>query len=549
MPVREIAESAPETLPEPLQEAAQETASPHAPEASFAEASVRDAFEKALLAGTVADSDDRYAEVEAWARALQDAGAIDATIQRLSVAADVKNAPPQVSFALAALYGRKGLIQKQYACLVRAEQAAKSRPDIVFAIAAVYGRKDALKANYSADELLVGTFTAETEPAGARVLVDGAERGSSPLSIEKLREGQHRLRLESEGFEAWEAAFDVETGHETKVAVKLGAKPGSIEVSLTPAAKVKVDGGQYEDAPHVFDGLAPGQHSLQFWVAASGRRYYDAHDDATVTVSPGQRVSFKRTFPIGRSKLQVADAPTASTVFVDGARMDPAVFGKGVDLESGAYSVKVFSPSGQEWYQDCNLYPGAVSSIKIADMGVILARRSIKLDGKVDSWGDLEPYQAKALVGKGILSGYDCKNIYVCRDAKFLYWRMDFADSSPFYNHPKKIVKDLIAQMTVHWQPKKYFNSVVVYARSGNQMDAFRDYYDEGTKMGNRLGENTATYKSTSTMFVMRMSLSGLAKYLYGPQEVSFGYGHRLKDNQWESGGMWTVTRNIDFSQ
>jgi hypothetical protein len=201
-----------------------------APAKPFSVAANRAAFERSLLEGSFVSGvdmagDNAYSAIDSWALAVQEAGGLDETIERFSAAAEAKDAPPHVSFALAALYSRKGLIQKQYAALLQSEQAAKSRPDIVFALAAVYGRKDTLKASYSADELLVGSLRAESTPSGARVFVDGIERGASPLSIEKLSEGAHTLRIDADGFTEWRSTIEVTTGQETKVAAKLGIKP------------------------------------------------------------------------------------------------------------------------------------------------------------------------------------------------------------------------------------------------------------------------------------------------------------------------------------
>ncbi|MBL8968778.1 MAG: hypothetical protein JNG85_17370 [Spirochaetaceae bacterium] len=107
----------------------------------FASAEERARFEAALSAGTALAGPEAAESADAWARAVEAAGALDDTIALLEVEAGKKAAPPQVAFALAALYGRKGLERQEYAALSRAEDCAKGRPELAFNLAAVYGRK------------------------------------------------------------------------------------------------------------------------------------------------------------------------------------------------------------------------------------------------------------------------------------------------------------------------------------------------------------------------------------------------------------------------
>lgn len=66
-----------------------------------------------------------------------------------------------------------------------------------------------------------GTLVVETRPPGARVIVDGAEAGVTPLTLPALSAGSHRIRIEHPGYTPITTTTTVETGARARVAVTL----------------------------------------------------------------------------------------------------------------------------------------------------------------------------------------------------------------------------------------------------------------------------------------------------------------------------------------
>jgi serine/threonine-protein kinase len=71
-----------------------------------------------------------------------------------------------------------------------------------------------------------GSLRVATEPDGARVLVNGEERGSSPLLLEALPLGTYQVRIERRGFQA----------EELEAAITAEAPAASLDVALRPQA-------------------------------------------------------------------------------------------------------------------------------------------------------------------------------------------------------------------------------------------------------------------------------------------------------------------------
>lgn len=69
-----------------------------------------------------------------------------------------------------------------------------------------------------------GDVSVRTEPLGARVVVDGVERGPSPQTLE-LPPGEHTIAVDKPGFVAQQQTIDVEPGTPQELVLTLVAQP------------------------------------------------------------------------------------------------------------------------------------------------------------------------------------------------------------------------------------------------------------------------------------------------------------------------------------
>lgn len=112
-----------------------------------------------------------------------------------------------------------------------------------------------------------GTISVATEPPGASVLVDGEPAGETPLTLEGVAPGPHRLELSLDGFDAEERVVTVTSGERAELAVTLAPgtpRPGRIVVtSDREDAFVIVDGLSRGRAPLTLERVAPGEHTVR----------------------------------------------------------------------------------------------------------------------------------------------------------------------------------------------------------------------------------------------------------------------------------------------
>ena len=114
------------------------------------------------------------------------------------------------------------------------------------------------------------TLSVSANVTGARVMVDGRSVGKTPLHDKAVSPGTHRLRVESDGYDAYEKRIRVESGRAMSLYVDLseaGPSQGRIFVETTPEdALVRI----LNISPAFFQGmeLDPGRYHVE--VSADG---------------------------------------------------------------------------------------------------------------------------------------------------------------------------------------------------------------------------------------------------------------------------------------
>jgi hypothetical protein len=109
-----------------------------------------------------------------------------------------------------------------------------------------------------------GTLSIESTPTGATVVINGEDRGSTPLTL-TLAAGTYSVGLRAAG-RSRELSVSVAAGTKLVHHVELGdAAPstGRLSVASTPAgATVVLDGARRGVTPIELSGLAPGDHAI-----------------------------------------------------------------------------------------------------------------------------------------------------------------------------------------------------------------------------------------------------------------------------------------------
>ena len=161
-----------------------------------------------------------------------------------------------------------------------------------------------------------GILECVTEPAGATVLVNGIEQGTTPVEV-MIPRGRVELTFRREGYK--DVVQDVRMsvpGERRKLELKLDGRPACLTVTTEPdKAKVYLDGNYKGVSPVTVESVVSGTHEVR--VELSGH----APVSRTVQLANGETVTktFKMESVLGR--IEVTTTPPGAKISLDGKRV------------------------------------------------------------------------------------------------------------------------------------------------------------------------------------------------------------------------------------
>jgi len=157
----------------------------------------------------------------------------------------------------------------------------------------------------------IGTLRVVSDPAGARVLVDGRARGRSPLELGELAFGSYEVRVEQPGYEP-ERRRVLLSANAALAEVRLALKPHVADTSAaadfvsTPGgAAISLDGKPAGETPLRGVKLQPGRHVVE--ISLDGHETWSGSLDVTAGATGRLEV---------RLRPRPEDPPTAEPVDV-----------------------------------------------------------------------------------------------------------------------------------------------------------------------------------------------------------------------------------------
>ena len=110
----------------------------------------------------------------------------------------------------------------------------------------------------------LGTLSVQTNPAGAAVVIDGQQRGMTPLNLQ-LKPGRHVVELVTEG-DVRSIPVIITPGGQVSQFIEVpraASALGELQIRTEPAgASVTVDGRVLGKSPLTAEGLSPGPHTV-----------------------------------------------------------------------------------------------------------------------------------------------------------------------------------------------------------------------------------------------------------------------------------------------
>ena len=180
-----------------------------------------------------------------------------------------------------------------------------------------------------------GSLLVQSDPAGARVSVDGVEHGRAPVSVADLTPGEHDVVLQADGGPAVKQKVVIQAGVTSSVLAPVTtAAPGPVSGWLTVKSPVALDIRENNRLIGTTDSdrimLAAGRHEVQFENETLG---YD--ETRVITVQPGKVAPITIQMPQGM--ININASPWAE-VFIDNRRVGETPIGN-LPVSIGSHEV------------------------------------------------------------------------------------------------------------------------------------------------------------------------------------------------------------------
>jgi hypothetical protein len=180
-----------------------------------------------------------------------------------------------------------------------------------------------------------GSLLVQSDPAGARVTIDGTDHGPAPVSVTDLAPGEHELLLQAEGATPVRQKVTIQAGVTASILAPVAtASAGPVSGWITVKAPVTIElreGGRLvgtSDADKIM--MAAGRHDVELANQTLGY-----HSTRTIQVPPGKVTAIAVDLPQGT--INVNASPWAE-VFIDGRRVGETPIGN-LSLPIGPHEV------------------------------------------------------------------------------------------------------------------------------------------------------------------------------------------------------------------
>jgi hypothetical protein len=222
----------------------------------------------------------------------------------------------------------------------------------------------------------LGSLSVQTNPAGATVVIDGQQRGVTPLSL-ALTPGRHVVELVTEG-DVRSIPVTITPGGQVSQFIEIprvASALGELQIRTEPAgAQVTVDGRVLGRSPVTAEGLTPGQHTVVLeneLGAVTQRVTIEAGTTASLVVP----MTAPRNAPV--SGWIAVNAPVDVQIFEDQRLLGSSQTDR-IMVPVGRHELEIVNgPLGYRAMKTVNVAPGQVATVRLELPKVAMALNAV----------------------------------------------------------------------------------------------------------------------------------------------------------------------------
>lgn len=303
----------------------------------------------------------------------------------------------------------------------------------------------------------------------------------------------------------------------------MAAGKGRLRITSDPSGmQVSVDGGDPLETPVGLE-LESGAHSFQPQTSAIDRIYYAGEQKQWITISPGADVTVPLHPKAAEATLEFKLAPPGYKVFLNDQELGETPMGP-TKVKAGFYTIRFEREGESPRIMYAGTQPEGTALVSWGaslQTAVQLENRTIALNGKRDSWGDIDPVYDTALKPMNFMGDakYGIKSVFICRDAKYLYWRVDFQEQSPLWKLPKGTKVGISVQLGIGIGDRKGLYVGIFRGTADNKEYPYCNIWGDNRKQAD-LSSIDVAFNNASTMLVGRVAMSKIASYCRDPLPI-----------------------------
>ncbi|MCQ2368113.1 MAG: PEGA domain-containing protein [Kiritimatiellae bacterium] len=158
-----------------------------------------------------------------------------------------------------------------------------------------------------------GLVKISSDPVGAKVMINGLDRGVTPIEVSGIPRGLTTITLSMDGFQSEKRELSMRAGEEQNLFLKLSPLPGTLMlVSVPDGARFYLNDKFEGKSPLVLKSTPPGVYNVRAELDGHGT----INREITIANGASVREEFKLTNVMGR--LEVRSSPAEAQVYLDG---------------------------------------------------------------------------------------------------------------------------------------------------------------------------------------------------------------------------------------
>ena len=198
------------------------------------------------------------------------------------------------------------------------------------------------------------TVLIDSDPPGARVMMDGKEVGYTPLLLHDLSIGDYSAIVEKDGYTRREVKWPVPNGRPFKISAPLENNISMLSMVTKPEfAEIEIDGQPYGNTP-LKEYLKLGPHIIRF-----SKQGYKTYEKVVTVVRDEEDKTQELVVELEElpGKLTLESTPSEARVFIDGVDFGVTPYVRDT-IEAGEYKISLSKDGYDSLEETVTIHPG-----------------------------------------------------------------------------------------------------------------------------------------------------------------------------------------------